>query len=82
LPVTIWVMMQREEPEDFVIATGEMHSVRDAAELAFAHDGLHWEQFVVVDQQPVRPTEVDQLRGDAAKAKELSDASRTCHSRP
>ncbi len=65
----IWMMLQREKPEDYVIATGEQHTVREFAETAFAHVGLNYRDHVVVDPQFLRPAEVDTLLGDASKAK-------------
>ena len=64
----MWLMLQRDEPEDFVICTGETHSVREFCELAFAHLGLNWEDHVVVDERFMRPAEVDLLVGDYSKA--------------
>lgn len=65
----IWMMMQRPEPEDYVIATGESHSVREFAEMAFCHAKLDWRKFVEIDSTYFRPTEVDILQGDASKAR-------------
>jgi GDPmannose 4,6-dehydratase len=65
----IWLMLQQDEPSDYVIATGEEHSVREFAELAFERVGLDWEQHVVEDPQLLRPAEVDHLVGDASKAR-------------
>jgi GDPmannose 4,6-dehydratase len=65
----MWLMLQQEQPEDFVIATGESHSVRELCELAFAEVGLDWRDFVEVDPKYKRPTEVDLLIGDASKAR-------------
>jgi GDPmannose 4,6-dehydratase len=65
----MWRMLQQEKPDDYVIATGETHSVREFCELAFAHVGLHWQDHVVIDPAYVRPTEVDLLLGDATKAR-------------
>jgi GDPmannose 4,6-dehydratase len=65
-----WLMLQQDEPEDFVIATGETHSVREFAERAFAHVGLNMEDHVEIDPRYYRPTEVELLIGDASKAKE------------
>ncbi|MGQ0721649.1 MAG: GDP-mannose 4,6-dehydratase [Candidatus Eiseniibacteriota bacterium] len=65
----MWLMLQQEEPDDFVIATGETHSVREFAERAFACVGLDWEKHVVVDPKLYRPAEVDRLCGDATKAR-------------
>ncbi|MAF26358.1 MAG: GDP-mannose 4,6-dehydratase [Gemmatimonadota bacterium] len=64
----MWGMLQLDEPEDFVIASGETHSVREFASAAFAHVGLDYEDFVVVDPSLVRPAEVALLIGDPAKA--------------
>jgi GDPmannose 4,6-dehydratase len=65
----MWLMLQQEEPDDYVIATGESHSVRDVLDLAFGTLGLDWKPFVQVDPRYFRPTEVDHLRGDASKAR-------------
>jgi len=65
----MWLMLQQAEPDDFVIATGEMHSVRELCEVAFGLVGLDWEKYVRVDQAYFRPTEVDELCGDASKAR-------------
>ena len=64
----MWSMLQQDEPEDFVIATGETHSVREFCEVAFSHAGLDWEKYVVQDQRFFRPAEVDLLVGNPAKA--------------
>ena len=66
----MWLMLQRDEPEDFVIASGESHSVREFVELAFGRVGLDWERHVVMDPRYLRPAEVDSLCGDASKASE------------
>jgi GDPmannose 4,6-dehydratase len=66
----MWLMLQQDKPDDFVIATGETHSVREFCELAFGHVGLDYNDFVVVDQQFFRPAEVDLLVGDASKARD------------
>ncbi|HEX3324637.1 MAG TPA: GDP-mannose 4,6-dehydratase [Solirubrobacterales bacterium] len=66
----MWLMLQAEEPDDFVIATGETHSVREALEIAFARAGLDPEKHVEIDPRYFRPTEVDALLGDASKARE------------
>ena len=65
----MWLMLQQDEPEDYVIATGEQHSVREFAELAFAHLGLDYHDHVVVDPQFQRPADVETLLGDASKAR-------------
>ncbi|MGB0120592.1 MAG: GDP-mannose 4,6-dehydratase [Solirubrobacterales bacterium] len=67
----MWMMLQVDEPEDFVIATGEKHSVREAVEVAFSRVGLDYEQYVEIDSRYFRPSEVDSLEGDASKAKEV-----------
>jgi len=66
----MWHMLQQDVAEDFVIATGETHSVREFCEIAFAHVGLVWQDYVVTDQSFMRPAEVDQLIGDPTKARE------------
>jgi len=65
----MWLMLQRDEPADYVVATGVTHSVRDLVEVAFSHVGLSWEEHVVTDPSLIRPAEVDILRGDWSKAK-------------
>jgi GDPmannose 4,6-dehydratase len=65
----MWLMLQQDEPEDYVIATGEQHSVREFAELAFSHLGLDYRDHVVVDPQFQRPADVETLLGDASKAR-------------
>ena len=67
----MWRILQHDTPEDFVLATGEMHSVKEFLELAFAQVGLDWEKYVDYDARYTRPTEVDQLLGDATKARTL-----------
>ncbi|MDQ7030525.1 MAG: GDP-mannose 4,6-dehydratase [Ardenticatenia bacterium] len=66
----MWLMLQQDKPEDYVIATGETHSVREFAQLAFDYLGLNYEDYVVVDPAFFRPAEVDLLVGDASKARE------------
>jgi GDPmannose 4,6-dehydratase len=66
----MWLMLQQDQPDDYVIATGETHSVREFIELAFAELGLPWQRYVEVDPRFCRPTEVDLLLGDASKARE------------
>ena len=66
----MWRMLQRDEPEDFVLATGEAHSIREFAELAFGHAELDPEQYVKTDPAFLRPAEVDHLVGDASKARD------------
>jgi GDPmannose 4,6-dehydratase len=67
----MWLMLQQDEPDDFVIGTGETHSVREFCEKAFGHAGLDFEAFVDIDPRYYRPAEVDELRVDASKAKEI-----------
>jgi GDPmannose 4,6-dehydratase len=64
-------MLQQEQPEDYVIATGETHSVQEFVELAFSRAGLDWEKYVVIDPKFVRPAEVQLLLGDPSKAKKI-----------
>jgi GDPmannose 4,6-dehydratase len=66
----MWLMLQQATPDDYVIATGEMHTVRELCEIAFTHAGLDWQKYVVQDQRFFRPAEVDLLVGDSAKAKQ------------
>ncbi|HEV8296665.1 MAG TPA: GDP-mannose 4,6-dehydratase [Acidimicrobiales bacterium] len=65
----MWLMLQQEEPDDYVVCTGETHSVREFCQLAFDHVGLNWEDFVVTDERFIRPAEVDLLVGDYSKAR-------------
>jgi GDPmannose 4,6-dehydratase len=67
----VWRIMQLGEGEDFVLATGETHAVREFVEAAFAHAALDWKQFVRHDPRYERPAEVDLLLGDASKAKKI-----------
>jgi GDPmannose 4,6-dehydratase len=66
----MWLMLQQQEADDYVIATGEAHSVQKLVELAFHHAGLDWEKYVKTDPAFLRPAEVDQLIGDASKARQ------------
>ncbi|MGQ9482475.1 GDP-mannose 4,6-dehydratase [Chloroflexus sp.] len=66
----MWLMLQQDRPEDYVIATGETHSVREFCELAFGYVGLDYRDYVVIDQRFMRPAEVDLLIGDASKARQ------------
>ena len=66
----MWLMLQQDEPEDYVISTGEVHSVKELVEIAFDHAGLDWKDYVVIDPKFVRPAEVDLLLGDSAKARD------------
>ncbi len=65
----MWRMLQQPEPDDYVIATGEAHSVREFLDEAFSHVGLEWQKYVVVDPKYFRPAEVDLLLGDPTKAR-------------
>src|SRR6478672_6717886 len=65
----MWMMLQQDTADDFVIATGESHSVRELVEVAFAHAGLDWKKYVTQDPRFLRPAEVDRLIGDATKAR-------------
>ncbi len=67
----MWRMLQQDQPDDYVIATGETHSVRDFLTEAFSHVGLDWEKYVELDQKYLRPAEVDLLVGDASKARDV-----------
>ena len=67
----MWLMLQQDKPEDFVIATGETHSVQEFCEEAFGHVGLDWHDHVEIDKRYFRPAEVDLLLGDASKAKKI-----------
>jgi len=67
----MWLMLQQEQAEDYVIATGETHSIRELLEIAFNHVGLNYKEYVVVDPKFIRPAEVDLLCGDATKAKKV-----------
>jgi GDPmannose 4,6-dehydratase len=65
----MWMMLQQDQPDDYVICTGETHSVRELCEVAFGHVGLDWQEHVVQDPRFVRPAEVDLLVGDYTKAR-------------
>ena len=65
----MWLMLQQQEADDYVIATGESHSVRELVEIAFGHAGLDWQRFVSLDPALLRPAEVDHLIGDSSKAR-------------
>ena len=67
----VWLMLQQEQPDDYVIATGETHSVRDFLDEAFGYVNLNWKKFVEIDPRYYRPTEVDVLLGDASKARQM-----------
>src|SRR3989475_1263970 len=65
----MWLMLQQELPDDYVVATGESHSVKELVELAFSYAELDWHEYVVVEPTLKRPAEVDRLLGDATKAR-------------
>ena len=67
----MWRMLQHDQPEDFVVATGAAYTVRDFLQFSFEHAGLDWEQYVKFDERYLRPTEVDSLIGDSSKAARL-----------
>jgi len=67
----MWMMLQQESADDFVISTGESHSVRELVQIAFEHAGLDWEKHVTIDPAFLRPAEVDHLVGDASKARRV-----------
>jgi GDPmannose 4,6-dehydratase len=66
----MWLMLRQNEPEDYVIASGETHSIRELVELAFRYADLEWKDYVVIDQDLYRPAEIYELRGDFRKARE------------
>ena len=68
---SMWLMLQQEKPDDYVISTGEMHSVREFVEGAFGYLNLDWKEFVEIDPRYFRPREVDVLLGDCSKAKKM-----------
>ena len=65
----MWLMLQQDKPDDYVIATNETHSIREFLDVAFGHVNLDWNDFVEIDQRYCRPSEVDLLIGDCSKAK-------------
>jgi GDPmannose 4,6-dehydratase len=67
----MWLMLQQDKPDDYVIATGVSHSVRDLVEVAFSHVGLDWQRYVRVDPKLLRPAEVDHLVGDSSKGRRV-----------
>jgi GDPmannose 4,6-dehydratase len=75
----MWLMLQKETPEDYVVATGIGATVREFAQIAFEHAGLDWEKYVEMDRKYQRPTEVDALIGDPTKAKKELGWSATTH---
>ncbi|GLT44595.1 hypothetical protein SLA2020_184810 [Shorea laevis] len=69
----MWLMLQQEKPDDYVVATEESHTVEEFLEVAFGYVGLHWKDHVLIDKRYFRPAEVDNLKGDASKAKKVLD---------
>ncbi|HEX2657698.1 MAG TPA: GDP-mannose 4,6-dehydratase, partial [Polyangia bacterium] len=67
----MWRMLQQDKPDDFVVATGESHSIRELLDVAFEALGLDWHQYVELDPRYLRPTEVNHLEGDASKARKV-----------
>ncbi|WP_337033719.1 GDP-mannose 4,6-dehydratase [Paenibacillus illinoisensis] len=67
----MWLMLQQDQPDDFVISTGETHTVEELVKVAFEYVGLDWKNYVVLDEKYVRPAEVDLLLGDCSKAKQV-----------
>jgi GDPmannose 4,6-dehydratase len=65
----MWLMLQQDRPDDYIVATGVSHSVRELVEIAFARAGLDWQQHVRIDPSLLRPAEVDHLLGDSTKAR-------------
>jgi GDPmannose 4,6-dehydratase len=68
--LAMWMMLQASEPDDYVVATGETHSVKEFLEVAFNYAGLDWDEYVEIDPRYFRPSEVDVLLGDASKARQ------------
>ncbi len=67
----MWLMLQQDQADDYVVSTGEVHSVRDFLEAAFARVGLDWKKYVEIEARQIRPAEVDLLQGDASKARRV-----------
>ena len=65
----MWLMLQQEKPEDYVVATGETHSIKEFLEITFGYVDLDWKKYVIVDEMLFRPAEINELRGDFTKAK-------------
>jgi GDPmannose 4,6-dehydratase len=74
----MWMMLQQPAPDDYVVATGQTHSVREFTEIAFRHVGLDYREYVVSDPKFFRPAEVDLLLGDASKARRVLGWAPTC----
>ena len=75
----MWLMLQQEEPSDYVVATGQMHSVREFADAAFRHVGLDYREFVETDPRFLRPADVELLLGDASRARAILGWKPSCH---
>ena len=75
----MWLMLQQDAPDDFVVGTGETHSVRQFVDAAFSHVGLSWQDYVVIDRDFFRPAEVDLLISDCAKARAVLHWEPTVH---
>jgi len=69
----MWLMLQQERPEDYVVATGETHSIKDLVKIAFSYVGLDWKDYLVIDEIFFRPAEINELKGDFSKAKKKLD---------
>jgi len=67
----MWLMLQQQEPNDYVVGTGRTYSVRDLVKVAFGHVGLDWQEYVEVDPKLIRPAEVEVLQADASKAADV-----------
>lgn len=67
----MWLMLQHDRPDDYVVATGESHSVRELVEMAFSEVGLDWRAYIEIDDRYLRPTEVNALQGDATRARQM-----------
>jgi GDPmannose 4,6-dehydratase len=67
----MWLMLQQDQPDDYVVAMGVAHSVKDLVQEAFSHAGLDWEKYVRTDPRFLRPAEVDHLIGDPSKARRV-----------
>ena len=65
----MWLMLQQKSPDDYVVSTGENHTVREFLEIAFGHVGMNWKNYVVIDPALIRPAEVNTLLGSPAKAR-------------
>lgn len=75
----MWRMLQADEPDDYVLATGTSHTVRDFVQYAFEAAGLEWERHIRFDERYLRPTEVDSVIGDASKAQRVLGCSAQVH---